>query len=254
MSLQRRYTRFGAPRGATPDSDEYGSNGTASTPTSPGSEFSNKLRKRTWAGQGDEPPRKIRPPSQSIIQKEPNAGPQNIGSGKAHNSLPPESLTMHFTLFLEDPVIIASRRGVLVAVKKSSSKKADRKLKMLELVQHDAFIRFLHCATTEDAHYFVFEHDLPGKEGRLSVTLSNLVTSPAHVTESQLKAILSPVSRLLGVLHMLIRKKILDAIEYLASSGLEHGSIKCTNILIGTSGSIRIGWFQSSIASCTDIK
>lgn len=246
MSLQRRYTRFGAPRGATPDSDEHGSTGTASTPTSPGNEFSNKLRK-------SEPPRKLRQPSQTIIQKEANEGPHTTRSGGTDDSLSPKSLTMHFTLFLEDPVIIASHRGVLVAVKKSSSRNADRKLNMLELVQHDTFIKFLHCITTEDAHYFVFEHDLPGKNGRLSVTLSNLVTSPAHVTESQLKSILRPVSRLLGVLHMLIRNKILDAIKYLASMGLEHGSIKCTNILIGTLGSIRIGWFQSSIASSTDV-
>lgn len=53
---------------------------------------------------------------------------------------------------------------------------------------------------------------------------------------------------------MLICRKILDGMEYLALMGLEHGSIKCTNILIGTMGSIRIGWFQSSIASCSDIK
>ncbi|KFY64300.1 hypothetical protein V496_03331 [Pseudogymnoascus sp. VKM F-4515 (FW-2607)] len=228
MSLQRSYTRFGvprgAPRGATPDSD-YSSNGTASIPTSPDNGFSNKLRKRPWAGQGDEPPRKIRPPSQSVMPKEPNKGPHTTGSEKTDDSLPSESLTMHFTLFLEDPVIIASRRGALVAVKKSSSKNADRKLNMLELVQHDTFIKFLHCITTEDAHYFIFEHDLPGNEGRLSVTLSNLVTSPVHITEPQLKVLLRP---------------ILDGIEYLALMGLEHGSIKCTNILIGTLGSIRI--------------
>lgn len=257
MSLQRSYTRFGvprgAPRGATPDSD-YSSSGTASIPTSPDNGFSNKLRKRPWAGQGDEPLRKIRPPSQSVMPKEPNERPHTTGLEKTDDSLPSESLTMHFTLFLEDPVIIASRRGALVAVKKSSSKNADRKLNMLELVQHDTFIKFLHCITTEDAHYFIFEHDLPGNEGRLSVTLSNLVTSPVHITEPQLKVLLRPVSRLLSVLHMLICRKILDGIEYLALMGLEHGSIKCTNILIGTLGSIRIGWFQSSIASCSDIK
>jgi hypothetical protein len=67
--------------------------------------------------------------------------------------------------------------------------------------------------------------------------------SLAYVTKSQLKAILRLVSCLLGVLHMLICKKILDGIEYLALIGLEHSLIKCINILIGTLGSIRIGWF-----------
>jgi hypothetical protein len=65
---------------------------------------------------------------------------------------------------------------------------------MLELVQHNTFIKFLHYVTTEDAHYLIFKHDLLGKNGRLSVTLSNLVTSLAYVTKSQLKAILRLVS------------------------------------------------------------
>jgi hypothetical protein len=108
---------------------------------------------------------------------------------------PSEDLTMLFTLRLGDPVIIASRKdGTFVAVKKSSSRNANRKLKMLENINHSTFIKFLHCITAEDAHYFVFEHDLPGQVGRLSVSLSNLVTSPTYVTESQLKTILRPVS------------------------------------------------------------
>lgn len=187
MDLKRRNTRFGVPRGAprgtTPNSDEYSSSGTASIPTTPDNESSNKLKKRPWAGQGDEPLRKIRPPSQSVMLKEPNEGLHTARSEKTDHSLPSESLTMHFTLFLEDLVIIASRRGALVAVKKSSSKNADRKLNMLELVQHDTFIKFLHYITTKDAHYFIFEHDLLGNGERLSVTLSNLVTSPVHITE-----------------------------------------------------------------------
>lgn len=189
MDLQRRHTRFGASasRGATPDSDEYGSNDTASIPASPDIEHPKKLKKRAWRDQADETPRKSRQTSWSLDGSRPH-------SALAQNE-PSESLTMHLTLLLGDPVIIASRRdGILVAVKKSTSRNAERKLNMLENIHHSTFIKFLQCITVEDAHYFIFEHDLPGRVGRLSVSLSNLVTSPIHVTESQLKAILRLVS------------------------------------------------------------
>ncbi|ELR03476.1 hypothetical protein GMDG_06206 [Pseudogymnoascus destructans 20631-21] len=73
------------------------------------------------------------------------------------------------------------------------------------------------CFSFESSHYAVFQH--------LPVMLDNIVYSPPYLTELELAAALA---------------QIVKGLKYLTSCRLEHGSLNCSNILVGTEGDIKI--------------
>ncbi|PVH70500.1 hypothetical protein DL98DRAFT_619281 [Cadophora sp. DSE1049] len=241
MDLRRRGTVFEPPsiRGVTPDSHDDESIGTDSHPVASGY-FSNKLKKRAWAAENDEPPPRIRGQSESKDQEEVRQGlsrftpqmmPSKVRPGetvKVQHSSPWRSFTKQFTLSLEDSVTIATRKGGLfVAVREFSGPDADQKVNMLQRVRKDNptnLLAFLECFSFEGSHFAVFEHEIIRGE-KLAVTLSHYALIQNDITESQLAFIL---------------RQILDGLKYLASIGFEHSALTCKNILISTEGSIRI--------------
>ncbi|OBT48434.1 hypothetical protein VE00_01429 [Pseudogymnoascus sp. WSF 3629] len=221
MSLKRSNTRFGFLR-ATPDSDENGSNGTASPPASSDNDPPpNKLRKRI---REDEAPQESRRRS-----RESGRGRSRFRAPEAIQSedlSPWERLQMRFNLTLNKSVIIATQKdGLFVAVRKFSNEPdIEKKLDMLSRIRNENFLRFLESFSFEGSQYAVFEHELAGGE-KLPICLSHYATLVTYPTESQLAVIL---------------RQILSGLEYLASQGLEHGEVTCKNILISTEGSIKI--------------
>jgi hypothetical protein len=116
-----------------------------------------------------------------------------VGKVKAQLVSPWQGFTRHFTLFLEDAAIIASQEGGrLVAVRKLSGPKADRKVAMLERIRHENFLAFLECFSHEGFLYAVFEHEIkPGVH--LPITLSHYALVRLYPTELQLATILGQV-------------------------------------------------------------
>ncbi|KFY81078.1 hypothetical protein V499_00135 [Pseudogymnoascus sp. VKM F-103] len=221
MSLKRSNTRFGFLR-ATTDSDENGSNGTASPPASSDNDPPpNKLRKRI---REDEAPQESRRRS-----RESGRGRSRFRAPEAIQSedlSPWERLQMRFNLTLNKSVIIATQKdGLFVAVRKfSNDLDIEKKLDMLSQIRNENFLRFLESFSFEGSQYAVFEHELARGE-KLSICLRHYATLATYPTESQLAVIL---------------RQILSGLEYLASIGLEHGEVTCENILISTEGSIKI--------------
>ncbi|KAH8674846.1 kinase-like domain-containing protein [Tricladium varicosporioides] len=126
-----------------------------------------------------------------------------------------------------DSVTIATRKdGLFVAVRKFSGEDADQKVKILQQIQQENLPNFLalqECFSFKGSFYAIFEHELTRNEKLL--TLSHYALIKRYPTESQLAFIL---------------KQVLIGLEYLASKGLEHGAVRCKNILISTDGNIRI--------------
>ncbi|KIM93124.1 hypothetical protein OIDMADRAFT_184853 [Oidiodendron maius Zn] len=274
MSLQRSNTRFRAAssRGATPDSGDD-----SSSTLSPPDSSSNKLRKRSWANLDDDAPLATNAPSESRdregssevprktprqsdisdrdgpvldpgrrhSQQTPHSMASTLGKVRAQSASPWQSLTQHFTLFLEDATIIANREGErLVAIRKIPGPNADRKVAMLGRIRHESFLAFLECFSHEGFLYAIFEHEIkPGVH--LPITLSTYALGKRYPTESQLATILG---------------QILAGLKYLESLGLEHGSLTCRNILISSEGFIRISGHEcchvlvSGRSSTKDIK
>jgi hypothetical protein len=220
MSVQRRNTRFGLSslRGATPDSDDNESNDTESLLAASDKDSLNKLRKRSWASQDDAP---------SKIRRQSGGGDQDarsgsnkfnilqagqskvsaIGNVRIKHSSPWESITKNFSLTLEDSVIIASQKdGRFVAIREFLGSDADRKIRMLQRIQHEMLQRikhedvpnilaFLECFSFGGIHYAVFEHEINDRE-KLPVTLAQYALIVPYPTEQQLATILGQVSLL----------------------------------------------------------
>ncbi|KFY97779.1 hypothetical protein V500_01918 [Pseudogymnoascus sp. VKM F-4518 (FW-2643)] len=102
-------------------------------------------------------------------------------------------------------------------VKRLEGPDAAQKVRMLRRVRHQNFHNMVDCFSFEGSHYAVFQH--------LPVTLDNIVYSPPYPTELELAAALA---------------QIVKGLNYLASCQLEHGSLNCSSILVGTEGDIKI--------------
>ncbi|KFZ20230.1 hypothetical protein V501_00264 [Pseudogymnoascus sp. VKM F-4519 (FW-2642)] len=105
----------------------------------------------------------------------------------------------------------------LLMVKRLEGPDAAQRVHMLRRVRHQNFHNMVECFNFEGSHYAVFQH--------LPVTLDNIVYSPPYPTELELAAALA---------------QIVKGLKYLASCRLEHGSLSCSNILVGTEGDIKI--------------
>ncbi|KFX95975.1 hypothetical protein V490_03611 [Pseudogymnoascus sp. VKM F-3557] len=102
-------------------------------------------------------------------------------------------------------------------VKRLKGSDAVQRVRMLRRVRHQNFHNMVDCFSFEGSHYAVFQH--------LPVTLDNIVYSPPYPTELELAAALA---------------QIVKGLKYLATCGLEHGSLDCSSILVGTEGDIKI--------------
>ncbi|OBT50792.1 hypothetical protein VE04_09037 [Pseudogymnoascus sp. 24MN13] len=102
-------------------------------------------------------------------------------------------------------------------VKRLNGLDAAQRVRMLRRVRHQNFHNMVDCFSFEGSHYAVFQH--------LPVTLDNIVYSPPYPTELELAAALA---------------QIVKGLKYLASCQLEHGSLNCSSILVGTEGDIKI--------------
>ncbi|ELR05484.1 hypothetical protein VC83_07155 [Pseudogymnoascus destructans] len=134
MSLKRSNTRFGFLR-ATLDSDENGSNGTASPPAKQADEEDTKRRSTTEESSDNDPP-----PNKLMKRSRRRSGESGRGRSRfrapeaiqPEDSSPWERLQMRFNLSLNEPVIIATQKdSLLVAVRKFSGPDAEKKLDML---------------------------------------------------------------------------------------------------------------------------
>ncbi|KFZ17352.1 hypothetical protein V501_01776 [Pseudogymnoascus sp. VKM F-4519 (FW-2642)] len=172
---------------ATTDSDENGSNGTASPPASSDNDPPpNKLRKRI---REDEAPQESRRRS-----RESGRGRSRFRAPEAIQSedlSPWERLQMRFNLTLNKSVIIATQKdGLFVAVRKfSNDPDIKKKLDMLSRIRNENFLKFLESFSFEGSQYAVFEHELARGE-KLPICLRHYATLATYPTESQLAVIL----------------------------------------------------------------
>ncbi|KFZ24055.1 hypothetical protein V502_01467 [Pseudogymnoascus sp. VKM F-4520 (FW-2644)] len=126
----------------------------------------------------------------------------------------------HYELNFGGFVSVASNRVYphnLFIVKRLKGPDDARGIRLLHTVRHNNFHDMLECFSYEGAYYAVFEH--------VPISLAHVAKSPHFLTEVELAAILG---------------QILEGLAHLASNGLEHGSLSCSNILLGTDGDIKI--------------
>ena len=148
---------------------------------------------------------------------------------------PWDSFREDFELHLDGFVTIASQRALphdLVIVKLLKGPGVDEKFGMLQRVRGRNFHEVLDCFSFEDCRYMVFEH--------VPISLSHVAKSPPYLSELELAAILAQVRphTAQGICTDLLQ--LLDGLAYLASEGLEHGSLKCTNVLLSAEGEVKI--------------
>ncbi|OBT83711.1 hypothetical protein VE02_08281 [Pseudogymnoascus sp. 03VT05] len=132
----------------------------------------------------------------------------------------------HYELNLGGFVSVASNRAYphnLFIVKRLKGPDDARGVRLLHTVRHNNFHEMLECFSYEGAYYAVFEH--------VPISLAHVAKSPPFLTEVELAAILG---------HASPQRDILEGLAHLASNGLEHGSLSCSNIFLGTEGDIKI--------------
>ncbi|KAI9769848.1 MAG: hypothetical protein M1840_003842 [Geoglossum simile] len=151
---------------------------------------------------------------------------------------PWKSFEEKYELKLDGFVTIATRkaqpRGIVI-IKRFTGPDAANKMQMLQKIRHDSFLHALECFSFENHLHVVFEH--------VPTTLAQIAVSPVYLTERELAAIIG---------------QILHGLEYLASNGFEHGSLKCCTVLINAKGQIKITGQEccksSSGTSSRDVK
>ncbi|KAK5209213.1 hypothetical protein LTR41_004748 [Exophiala xenobiotica] len=126
-----------------------------------------------------------------------------------------------YDLELAGAVEVAVRKTApihLVHVRKFSNAESEKVLHLFRQLQHRNIVTALDVFADSDGLYVVLEH--------MSIALERIVNSPAYPTEQQLAAILG---------------QLLNGIVYLAEEGFEHGRLSCSNILLNTDGTLKIG-------------
>ncbi|MCJ1473170.1 hypothetical protein MMC13_001821 [Lambiella insularis] len=103
---------------------------------------------------------------------------------------------------------------VTVAVRKGGRRKC---VVMIHGIRHDNIVTVLETFRHEGSFHVVLE--------RIPISLVQIVASPPYPGEQELAAILG---------------QILEALAYLSSRGLEHGSLGCSNILLSAEGDVKI--------------
>ncbi|KFX96375.1 hypothetical protein O988_05355 [Pseudogymnoascus sp. VKM F-3808] len=109
-----------------------------------------------------------------------------------------------------------------------------KKLQMLQRVRHNSFHDMRQCFSYENSYYAVFPN--------MPISLDHVVKSPPYLDEHELAAILG---------------QVVNGLVYLASNGLEHGSLCSSNILLNTKGEIKIAGqecCQEITSSARDIR
>jgi hypothetical protein len=213
--LHRRATRFGLStlRGVTPEFDKN-----KPSETNTNLSLLNNLKRSTelnrddkvpWHGKSENKTREEAKPS----LKEPHvSGPVEykanaVSNTTIQNPFPWEKLTKHYSLNLEDSVIIASRKpsrkdGFFVAIREFSGSDINRKISMLKRINKEKvpnFLKFLELFSFERSHYVVFEHEIKNgeKTETFPVTLNYYALIEKNTTtESQLVIILKEMSLL----------------------------------------------------------
>ncbi|KAI9777126.1 MAG: hypothetical protein M1839_009082 [Geoglossum umbratile] len=131
-----------------------------------------------------------------------------------------KSFKEKYQLKLDSFVTIAIQKAQLrgiVIIKHFTSSDAANKMQMLQKICYNSFLYTLECFSFENYLHVVFEH--------VPTTLAQIAVSPVYLTEHELAAIIG---------------QILYSLEYRASNGFEHSSLKCCTVLINAKGQIKI--------------
>lgn len=107
----------------------------------------------------------------------------------ARSGSPWEHYEECYELQLNTPVTVALQKSApskLVSIRRFSRPTYEKDLYMFQQVQHESFVAALEAFTTGEHLYIVLEH--------MPITLDHIVKSPPYPSETQLVAILAPVS------------------------------------------------------------
>jgi hypothetical protein len=113
---------------------------------------------------------------------------RSVTSRPIRSESPWEHYIQRYELNLDDHIYIVSGKISLdtFMVKCLKGPDAEKKVAMLERVQHKSFLPMVECFNFEDAYYPVFPH--------MVMPLSQVIHSPPYPTESELAAVLGRVS------------------------------------------------------------
>ncbi|KAH8695669.1 hypothetical protein BGW36DRAFT_264057, partial [Talaromyces proteolyticus] len=144
---------------------------------------------------------------------------------KARDRSPWDTYEKEFTCDLAGEAAIVFHRSEpsgTLALRQYPGDIGTKMLHFFSQLQHENILSAEECFNTEGSVYALCE-DLP-------ITLEDVVACDAFLNEARLAAIL---------------KQVLDGVSYLMTEGFEHGSLKCSNILMGLDGTVKIGCLEA---------
>ena len=115
---------------------------------------------------------------------------RSVTSHPIKSGSPWEHYIARYELNLDDHIYIVSHKTSFdtFMMKCLKGPDADKKVAMLERVQHRSFLRMVDCFNFEDSYYPVFPH--------MAMPLSQIIHSPPYPTEIELAAVLGQVRSL----------------------------------------------------------
>lgn len=127
----------------------------------------------------------------------------------------------------------------VVAIRTFSKTSTDQILQRYQMLDHRSLVNAFEIFLTDgaDKHVHVVSEYLP-------FCLDHVVASGRRPTDGQLASIMAQVNPMDCLSHFLLvtdEKQIFDALSYLHSKGLRHGSLRSTSILVTFEGVVKIG-------------
>jgi hypothetical protein len=107
----------------------------------------------------------------------------------ARSGSPWEHYDECYELQFNTPVTVAVQKSPpskLVSIRRFSAPTNEKTLFTFQQIRHDSFVAALEAFTTGEHLYIVLEH--------MPITLDHIVKSPPYPSETQLVALLAPVS------------------------------------------------------------
>ncbi|PIG82694.1 hypothetical protein AARAC_010894 [Aspergillus arachidicola] len=132
----------------------------------------------------------------------------------------------------ESPVIIVKRIA------------GNDRIKTIQKIQHERFVRAQEFFTAENAYFVAFEF--------MPLSIAEFMGHPL-MNELRLASILGQVSDVALLMIPTDGMQVIDGLAYLERKSMQHGQLTCSNILVDSIGNVKL-WGQEHCQVSSDMK
>lgn len=120
----------------------------------------------------------------------------------------------------------------------------DNRIKAIQKIQHERFVRAQEFFTAESGYFITFEF--------MPLSIAEFIGHPL-MNELRLASILGQVSGASLLMVSTNGMQVIDGLVYLEKKSMQHGHLTCSNILVDSTGHVKL-WGQEHCQASSDMR